>query len=230
MKICFKCGKEKLLDSFQFRKDTGKYRNSCKECQKFYFSDRYVKNSSEEKKKRKSHYLNNKDAYKKRSKEWKKNNKDKVKESNKKSYWNNVGAERERCRIKSREYRKNNPEKVKESRKKYKENKEYSIYDRLSDNLRSRFRIALRGNYKTGSAIRDLGCSIEEFKEYLEKKFDSKMSWENYGKYGWHIDHIIPLASFDLTDHEQVKKACHYTNLQPLWAKDNLSKGAKIIT
>jgi hypothetical protein len=55
------------------------------------------------------------------------------------------------------------------------------------------------------------------------------MSWGNYGFRGWHIDHIIPLASFDLTDREQFLKACHHTNLQPMWAKENLSKGSKLV-
>lgn len=54
------------------------------------------------------------------------------------------------------------------------------------------------------------------------------MSWENYGKNGWHLDHIIPLSAFDLTDPEQLKIACHYTNIQPLWARDNLVKSNKI--
>jgi len=54
------------------------------------------------------------------------------------------------------------------------------------------------------------------------------MSWDNWTKDGWHIDHIIPLAAFDLTDREQVKQACHYTNLRPMWAEENLSKGAKM--
>lgn len=80
---------------------------------------------------------------------------------------------------------------------------------------------------KSGSAIRDLGCSMEELKVYLESKFQPGMSWDNYSFTGWHIDHIIPLSSFDLTDPEQFKQACHYTNLQPLWAEDNFKKSNK---
>ena len=56
------------------------------------------------------------------------------------------------------------------------------------------------------------------------------MTWDNYGYYGWHIDHITPLASFDLTNRQQLLEACHYTNLQPMWAKDNMTKSDKILT
>jgi hypothetical protein len=61
----------------------------------------------------------------------------------------------------------------------------------------------------------------------MEKQFKNEMTWENYGFYGWHIDHIIPLSS--AKNEEELYKLCHYTNLQPLWAKENLSKGAKIL-
>lgn len=97
---------------------------------------------------------------------------------------------------------------------------------RLARNLRTRLIGALKKNTKTGSAVRDLGCSIPELKQWLEKQFKPGMSWENYGK--WHIDHIIPLSSFDLTNEKQVKKASHWFNLQPLWAKDNILKGDKL--
>jgi len=98
---------------------------------------------------------------------------------------------------------------------------------RLKKQLRSRLGAAIKNNQKTGSAIKDLGCSIEELKLYLESKFLPGMAWYNWSRIGWHIDHIRPLNSFDLTDPEQFKVACHYTNLQPLWAKDNLRKGSK---
>lgn len=97
---------------------------------------------------------------------------------------------------------------------------------KLTVSLRTRLNSAIRGNYKSGSAVNDLGCSIEELKAHLENRFQEGMSWNNWSKDGWHIDHIRPLASFDLTDKEELKKACHYTNLQPLWAEDNLKKGA----
>jgi hypothetical protein len=72
-----------------------------------------------------------------------------------------------------------------------------------------------------------VGCTPEFLKEHIEKQFKEGMSWDNYGFYGWHIDHIIPLSSAK-TD-EELYKLCHYSNLQPLWANENLSKGSKIL-
>ena len=100
---------------------------------------------------------------------------------------------------------------------------------KLAANLRSRFTAAIRQKNKTGSAVRDLGCSINELKQYLEAQFINGMNWENWSRDGWHIDHIVPLASFDLTDRDQFLKATHFTNLQPLWAQENLSKGLNTI-
>jgi hypothetical protein len=96
---------------------------------------------------------------------------------------------------------------------------------RLTANLRSRLSHAVVRRSKAGSAVRDLGCSVPELRLYLESKFQPGMSWDNYG--AWHIDHIKPLAKFDLADRDQLLEACHYSNLQPLWAGDNLSKGAR---
>lgn len=99
---------------------------------------------------------------------------------------------------------------------------------RLSHSLRSRLLNAIRNNQRKGSAVRDLGCSIGDFKLYIESKWLDGMTWENYGRDGWHLDHIIPLAYFDLSKRKQFLKACHYTNYQPLWAKDNIGKGKSL--
>lgn len=109
----------------------------------------------------------------------------------------------------------------------YHGNRVLSDIERVKASLRSRLNRALKGNYKSGSAIFDLGCSIDQFKVYLESKFQPGMTWGNYGLKGWHIDHIKPLDSFNLSSKEELKIACHHTNLQPLWAADNLKKGAK---
>jgi len=74
-----------------------------------------------------------------------------------------------------------------------------------------------------------VGCSPDELRRHLESQFRDGMSWANHSRNGWHIDHIIPCASFDLTDPEQQKQCFHYTNLQPLWWYENISKGAKIV-
>ncbi len=101
------------------------------------------------------------------------------------------------------------------------------VNQKLKSLLRTRIRKVMKHNYKVGSAVKDLGCTTEELRKYLESKWQPGMSWDNRGLFGWHIDHIIPLCKFDLSDPEQFKKACHYTNLQPLWWQDNLKKGDK---
>jgi len=72
-----------------------------------------------------------------------------------------------------------------------------------------------------------LGCTVKDLKIYLEKKFRPGMTWKNHGLYGWHIDHIKPVSKFDLLDLEEQRRAFHYTNLQPLWALDNIRKSNK---
>lgn len=92
--------------------------------------------------------------------------------------------------------------------------------------LRTRLREAIKFSHRAGSAVRDLGCSIEYFKGYLESKFHAGMSWDNWksNDSGWQIDHIVPLCRFDLSRREELLKACHYTNLQPLWGQDHKEK------
>lgn len=111
---------------------------------------------------------------------------------------------------------------------------------KLSCQLRSRLYCATQDQLRTGkfkhtrkvgSAVRDLGCSVPELKVHLEALFQPGMTWKNWGLGAdcWHIDHIKPLRSFDLTDRAQFLKAAHFSNLQPLWERDNLSKGGKIL-
>ena len=100
---------------------------------------------------------------------------------------------------------------------------------KIRKNIRDRMRSAMQGKSKSKNTMELLGCTIEELKTHLEKQFTHGMNWDNYGKKGWHIDHILPCASFDLTDPEQQRKCFHYTNLQPLWATDNYKKKDKIV-
>jgi hypothetical protein len=80
------------------------------------------------------------------------------------------------------------------------------------------------GVYKDRKSIELVGCTIQELCDHLEKQFTDGMSWSNRGVKGWHIDHKRPCSSFDLTDQKQLLECFHYTNLQPLWAVDNLKK------
>jgi len=98
---------------------------------------------------------------------------------------------------------------------------------KLTMNLRSRVYRLLRKKSKSTYTLRLLGCSLGELMAHLESKFSDDMTWDNYGTL-WHVDHIIPLASFDLTKPEHLRAACHWTNLQPLGAEENLKKQHKV--
>lgn len=138
-------------------------------------------------------------------------------------------------------YRLADPEKVRERNKAWlKANRgqanEYLRIKRATDpqfkikaNLRTRLYLAIRkqNTRKESGMTKLLGCSVDELKKSLESKFKRGMRWENYGSF-WHIDHIIPLASFDLSDPNQLAIACHHTNLRPLKASENITKGDKI--
>lgn len=118
-----------------------------------------------------------------------------------------------------RKWRVNNPAKAQASRRR---SVAKNINLRLSIRLRSRLYDAFKGIRKSTHTMELLGCSIKELKQHLESQFQLGMTWDNYGK--WHLDHIRPLASFDLAQPSQQRLACHWTNLQPLWAIDNLRK------
>ena len=130
---------------------------------------------------------------------------------------------REKSSVYNKKYREKNREKIKE----YKKQKRKEDKNKILDLLRSRLKNVLKcvGVSKTIKTLDLLGCTIDEFKTYMESKFTDGMTWKNRGFYGWHIDHIKPCSAFDLTDSEQQKICFHYTNLQPLWCLDNLRKG-----
>ena len=95
--------------------------------------------------------------------------------------------------------------------------------------LRTRIRVALKrsGAVKSAKTTELIGCSIPELRAHLESQFQPGMSWENWGASGWHVDHKKPCAKFDLTKPEEQRECFHWYNLQPLWAVDNLRKGAQ---
>lgn len=98
---------------------------------------------------------------------------------------------------------------------------------RLLKSLRVRVRIALKGGAKSASTIKLLGCTIPEWRAHLEARFRPGMTWENYGSV-WHVDHRKPCSRFDLTDPEQQRACFHFSNTQPLFAKENLEKSDRV--
>lgn len=135
---------------------------------------------------------------------------------------------KDKIRAYKQAWKKRNPDKVRSSTLDYVKRKYHSDPNyKLAARVRGRIFEILKGK-PTKKSLELLGCSVEFYKAYLEAKFEPGMTWENNTNDGWHIDHIIPLNSFDLSNEEEIRKAFHYTNTQPLWAKDNIRKHAKL--
>lgn len=105
--------------------------------------------------------------------------------------------------------------------------KQTDINFKILELQRTRLWKALKGISKSRATKILLGCSLDRLRRHLENQFRSGMAWKNYGPV-WHVDHIRPCASFDLTDPEQQKQCFHYSNLQPLFAGENLRKGSNV--
>ena len=211
-KICRKC--KELRDVCFFGKtkqNKDGLKSYCNECRKIESKKYRSENSEKRKETLKKFYENNKEKELLRFKKYREENPEKRKETCTKYNKNNREKINESARLWKRKTRLNNP-----------------MY-RLSSNLRERTKDYLScKTVNQSTAIKDLvGCTPHFLKEYLENKFTEGMSWDNYGFYGWHIDHIIPLSS--AKTEEEIYKLCHYTNLQPLWSEDNLKKGSKIL-
>lgn len=127
----------------------------------------------------------------------------------------------------AKEWREKNSERRRIWQRGYLRKKREDPQYRAIQNARVRINTALseRGLWKKGKTVELLGMNTKSLVLFLESKFLEGMTWKN--RKLWHIDHIKPLASFDLSDLEQQKLAFHYSNLQPLWAHDNLIKGSK---
>jgi len=224
-KFCNQCKEEKPFTCFHKKKrpnNENGLAHACKICLNKYY---------------KEHHLNNKEKRKEKSKTWYLNNKDKLIEMNKTYHSSN----REKRLQQQKEYYSVNREKIIERNKIYATNNRDKINKRTIENyrkdpllklkksLRGRLYQALAHGLKSESSIELVGCSIEKLKLHLEFQFKEGMSWENWSFKGWHVDHIRPISSFDFSDPAQVKECFHYSNLQPLWAKDNLSKGDRLL-
>ena len=206
-KVCTTCKKAKELSEFHKEKN-GKYgvKSKCKEC--FY---EYKRNNPKEKEYRRTNYVRHREkklAYKKQY------------------YWGNV----EKIGEYNKEY--NSRVEVKEAKTKY--NREYERNRKANDPLykfkkaiqaRISQSIASRGYTKRSRSYIILGADYKYVRKYFERQFTDKMSWDNYGE--WEIDHIKPMSS--AKTEEQAIELNHYTNLQPLWKKDNREKYNKII-
>lgn len=225
IKTCNQCNESKNLEDFPNSK-SGQYGKlaRCKACDKINQRNRYLKNRE----------------YRiQRSKEYKLKNKDSVSEKNRERYL----KQRERKLAYQKQQRSDKPEYMKDYRVKNKErirqttnawqkNKYYTDTSyKLRSILQKRIVAVIKGSHKSASTVELLGCSIEQFKMYLEAQFwkDERIAWVSYGPKGWHIDHIIPCSAFDLSDPTQQKICFHYTNLQPLWCDLNIAKSNKIL-
>ena len=238
MKICNKCNIQKEFSEFHKHKLQHDGHNTiCKECRKiiskkYYEEDKEKINSNRSKKYYENHRENlikGRERIKKErrkrvemSKKYYENNKEKVKEYLKKHYELN----KENYKAKSKEWASKNKDRVNKSVNiRNKIRKKEDIIFKLKTKLKTDIYISLKRRKKSKLLEEIIGLTIEEYKKYIENQFEEWMTWENWGLYTWHIDHIIPLSSAKTEG--EVYLLWHYSNLRPLSATENLKKGNK---
>jgi hypothetical protein len=216
-KVCSQCNIEKEFTEFhKQRTRRAGYQSYCKKCINQY----YIKNKEQIKEQKKQYYIKNKEQKKEQNKQYYIKNKEQRKEYNKQYVIKN--------REQLKQYRIKNKEQISKQTKKYMNNRMKT--DPLFA-LTCRIRCLIRGSItnkgytKKSKTHEILGIDWMGLKEHMERQFIGGMNWENRDQ--WHIDHIIPLATAQCED--DIIKLNHYTNLQPLWAEDNFSKGSKIL-
>ena len=156
---------------------------------------------------------------------WAKDNKKKHAARQKRYDDAHTEEKRERARI----YYVKNKEEINRKTSEYRRKREkddpvFKVRLRLS----SRIHRAIKRGSKSSNTMSLLGCSLEELKGHLESKFQCGMTWGNYGYYGWHVDHVVPCAFFDLSDPKQQQECFHFSNLQPLWRVENMRKSSSL--
>lgn len=200
----------------------GKIMKRCCKCDQLLDVDRFYSASGKDGRMARCILCNNE-----QSSEYKEKNPEVVVKNNKEYY--RANKEEERKRIKA--WIKDNTDTIRKQQRVYwKWKMKTDVNFKLAVNIRGRIIMALKKETakKSRPSEQLIGCSFPELRAYLESKFLTGMTWKNHGIRGWHIDHIVPCASFDLTDPEQQRKCFHYSNLQPLWAADNLSKNKSL--
>jgi len=209
-KCCTKCNVVKSLTEFSksSRSKSG-FLSQCKPCSREY--QKYLRTIKAEKYKetRQKNYQKNIEKMR----------------AEKRQYYKNHKEEKSLYDI---EYRKQNKSKIAAYKKEWEKSKRHETAFKITRNLRRRIHHALMGRNKSDHTLTLLGCSVEFFKDYLEGLWEDGMNWSNYSPSGWHIDHIKPCYTFDLTDPEQQKVCFHYSNQRPLWAKDNLKRSKSL--
>ena len=191
-----------------------------KEYTKEYYFKTKEKNKEKNSLRAKEWYLKNKEKCSLNSKKWYEKNKEiKLKKSKE---WVEKNKERHKQLLKNW-YQKNKKHVSVERKKRY----EIDPNFKMRSNISRRILLALKGKCKSANTMKLLGANVEQVWKHLESTFKPGMTKENHGE--WHVDHIRPCSSFDLSKPEEQSKCFHYTNLQPLWAKENISKSDKIL-
>lgn len=220
-KTCRICKIEKELINFPKRKDSKDgYRNECKVCHNKARRETYLKNIQHENQIRKKYYQENIVAIKEKKKEHYQKNKDYYFTKNKEYR----DAHRQELNEYAKKYRKEHQKEITLKKKEKRHNNEKYYFEIYLRNKINNYLYRYGKIRKNNNVQEILGCSFEDFKNYIESKFKENMSWENRGE--WHLDHIIPLST--AKSYEDLIKLNHYSNFQPLWAYENLKKGNKL--